>query len=821
MGKLFTALLARRLERYLRSNHYWDSTQKGFASATQGCVEHAFCMQEVLHEARSRQVNISVAWLDLKNAFGSIHHRHIQLALRRFSVPPVWSTIIHSLYCSLSARVVSPTWATDYFPYHRGVFQGDPLSPVIFNMVFAPVIALIKATNTSPYVSRFGVKFGVAAYADDLAVVTKSHQKLQGTIDALGPLFLWLGLAFNPKKCVSLSLVHGKLPDPPLQLFINLVPIPNLKLEESFKFLGTQIPASGNLQAVFASITSVAEKWWDIISRATITIPAKLFCFRYSLSRLRWHLTAYDWPLSSVDALQAAALRRIRLWVGLPPTANAHVLFSLRGLALPHLPTIFKSSQISKHAHLASTLDATVSGLHSHRHVDGRSSFDVAAVLSTIRGFCSAEDFTQEILGPANRQRRGLGFLPPHSARRLSPPRRVTRYLREEQDHLSLEATLALPSLTPLWSAIEQDMTNDRHWKAALLGLPDKLLTFALKAAANVLPTNRTLKLWRKLASDACPLCSTMQTLGHVLNGCPVSLTQGRYTFRHDLVLGTVVSALASAVPSLAFHYFFDYLEDTSSYAFSLHFQSNLRPDLIISAPDSNRLWIVELTVPLPHRTGTSHALKAAKYASLVQPASLVGWAVEVLAVEVSSFGNVARSVPVALRSIGVPPPKSRAILSLLSRAAIGGSHTVFAHRNLPSMARQDLLGFLGPLPLPRVCLPSATSPLPPLSFVRGPLLPVGSAPSEGDVASDSSHSTLDPLMPLPAEPPPSKRTRGRSSKDRIPSCLGVCASSAAPPLEGFRDSDSGLSSAALAPSLVAAQPKRPRGRPKGKKTSP
>ncbi len=77
VGKLFTAILSRRLEAFLRANEFWDATQKGFASATQGCLDHSFTVQLAAQDARSHQKSIAVAWLDRKNAFGSDSHKMV------------------------------------------------------------------------------------------------------------------------------------------------------------------------------------------------------------------------------------------------------------------------------------------------------------------------------------------------------------------------------------------------------------------------------------------------------------------------------------------------------------------------------------------------------------------------------------------------------------------------------------------------------------------------------------------------------------------------------------------------------------------------
>ena len=47
--------------------------------------------------------------------------------------------------------------------------------------------------------------------------------------------------------------------------------------------------------------------------------------------------------------------------------------------------------------------------------------------------------------------------------------------------------------------------------------------------------------MWNKVK---CTLCGGTQTLSHVLSGCKEALGSGRYTWRHNQVLGRLVEAV-------------------------------------------------------------------------------------------------------------------------------------------------------------------------------------------------------------------------------------------------------------------------------------
>ena len=82
-------------------------------------------------------------------------------------------------------------------------------------------------------------------------------------------------------------------------------------------------------------------------------------------------------------------------------------------------------------------------------------------------------------------------------------------------------------------------------WAAAVSDLSSEKLKFALNATTDTLPHNTNLALWRGL-DDSCRLCGERQTLSHVFNHCKVALKLCRYNHRHNAILSSIASFLAS-----------------------------------------------------------------------------------------------------------------------------------------------------------------------------------------------------------------------------------------------------------------------------------
>ena len=95
------------------------------------------------------------------------------------------------------------------------------------------------------------------------------------------------------------------------------------------------------------------------------------------------------------------------------------------------------------------------------------------------------------------------------------------------------------------FTAIIDLESQNSVWKCIQKGMPAGQLSFLLRAGSDTLPTPLNLRHWRLRPDAKCPLCDNpWSTVQRILNGCPVSLTQGRYTWWHDGALKILANGL-------------------------------------------------------------------------------------------------------------------------------------------------------------------------------------------------------------------------------------------------------------------------------------
>jgi len=114
-GKIFFSILSRRLTQFVTSNGYVDSAvQKAGIPGYSGCIEHAILIWSSVKQARRERKILSVVWLDLANAYGSVPHKAILAALEYFWVPKKVTEIIRLYHSKFKMRFTTRQYATGW-----------------------------------------------------------------------------------------------------------------------------------------------------------------------------------------------------------------------------------------------------------------------------------------------------------------------------------------------------------------------------------------------------------------------------------------------------------------------------------------------------------------------------------------------------------------------------------------------------------------------------------------------------------------------------------------------------------------------------------
>ena len=221
--------------------------------------------------------------------------------------------------------------------------------------------------------------------------------------------------------------------------------------------------------------------------------------------------------------------------------------------------------------------------------------------------------------------------------------------------------------------------------------IPQGVLRFAINAGINTLPTHDNLKRWGKRVNDRCPFCGNIQTLLHVLSNCNTALDQGRYTWRHNSVLMSIINVIRPKLNSdMTLYSDMDGFQAPHGGTIPPHILvTNLKPDVFIVNEVSREVVIFELTCPWDTNVERSHVFKEEKYASLVTDLSR-NFSVFQFSVEISVRGQITAANKARLKSFSFRCCRdakmvTKSLLKVTSKAALLSSFSIFSARKEPA----------------------------------------------------------------------------------------------------------------------------------------
>lgn len=131
--RIFFSVLAKRMSTYMVENGYVNtSIQKGGISGFSGCLEHTGVLSQMIQEARAMKGDLTVVWLDMANAYGSIPHD--LTALTHYHIPGCIKEMITSYLDGIKLRFTARNYITQWQQLERGTVTGCTVSPILIVM---------------------------------------------------------------------------------------------------------------------------------------------------------------------------------------------------------------------------------------------------------------------------------------------------------------------------------------------------------------------------------------------------------------------------------------------------------------------------------------------------------------------------------------------------------------------------------------------------------------------------------------------------------------------------------------------------------------
>ncbi len=312
-GKQFFSVFARRMTSFLSNNHYIDtSCQKAGLSGFPGCIEHTSVIWEQIQRSKREKSERHIVWLDLANAYGSVPHKLVEVALEFFHVPACVITIIAKYFNNL--RMCFSLHG------HMTGWQQMSVLPWAAQYPLSCLWQLLKSSSSEQDRWPEGWDLHqeeVRGYMDDVTTILQTAPCTAQLLKRLDELIQWARMKIKPSKSRSLSIRKGVRED--RTVFTaggEKIPLLN---EKSVRSLGRDYTPELSDRQVGKLVQKQLREGLEKIDSSQLPGKLKVWCYQFTLfQRVMWPLKVSKIPSSLASRMDTISNTYIRKWLGLP-----------------------------------------------------------------------------------------------------------------------------------------------------------------------------------------------------------------------------------------------------------------------------------------------------------------------------------------------------------------------------------------------------------------------------------------------------------------------------------------------------------------------
>lgn len=334
LQRLFHRLLVSRLNVAIQSN----SNQRGFRDID-GTLANTLILESYMKNSSERRRGYNIISLDLRKAFDSVSHQSIYRALNRHGVDPVTTEYIRQSLSGTRTTIAVGRLSSRPITIQRGVKQGDPLSPLLFNMVLDELLDSLDSSGRGATIQD-GIRCTAMAFADDLILMDDKEEKLTFSLSDAEIFFERRGMAINPTKSSAVSSIftRGNMVFRTKPIFrASGRAIPMVGHLNTMKYLGHRFSTTGCLKPTMGALPV----WLSRLSAASLKPSQKYILLRdFVIPRLMYGFQSPKITgkiLRDADSLIKNHAKRMLHLHKHTPDPYIHASIRDGGLGLPNL----------------------------------------------------------------------------------------------------------------------------------------------------------------------------------------------------------------------------------------------------------------------------------------------------------------------------------------------------------------------------------------------------------------------------------------------------------------------------------------------------
>jgi hypothetical protein len=150
-----------------------------------------------VEDAHTSKKDIVLCYLDFKGAFPSTDHKQLVRTLEFLGLPRDFTLYVSNLYSGASTQFITPHGHTPPVGIGIGTLLGDPLSPLLFDLMIEPLIRWLNASQKGYHITSCGLRLSSKWYADDATLIAHNVKDLNTQLEVVNVFSEWSGMGFH------------------------------------------------------------------------------------------------------------------------------------------------------------------------------------------------------------------------------------------------------------------------------------------------------------------------------------------------------------------------------------------------------------------------------------------------------------------------------------------------------------------------------------------------------------------------------------------------------------------------------------------------
>jgi hypothetical protein len=270
IGKLFTALINKRLYQFLEVNNLLGEEQAGFREGY-STLDHIFVLNSLIEMYLGKGRRIYAAFVDYRKAFDSIDRTALWSKLIQQGIGGKILCIIQNMYSEAKSCLRVNNQISEFFQSHRGVRQGENLSPLLFSIYLNDLEECIQSFSKGLEIEsiiddvRLHINLYVLLYADDTIILSETEEDLQCSLDTLHDYCCKWNLEVNTAKTKIVIFSKGRVTKYTPWVLGDEV----LEVQDDYTYLGTTFNYNGNYdKAIAKQVTQAKRAMYSMVGKA-------------------------------------------------------------------------------------------------------------------------------------------------------------------------------------------------------------------------------------------------------------------------------------------------------------------------------------------------------------------------------------------------------------------------------------------------------------------------------------------------------------------------------------------------------------------------